>query len=116
MSFRDSIDIELRKKKVTKKEIILNVKDDIQYMLDNNISIKRQVELILENKIVDKLSTSEFVKILISDFGYVKNSSKTKKVNKVEKIIPEEPREPKEKTTPTASAKDLLSMPIDLNS
>ena len=44
--------------------------DDIAEMIDNNISLRTQIELILESGVVNKLTLSEYYNILKKHFGY----------------------------------------------
>lgn len=115
MSLKSAIDKELNSKTETKRDKILKIKEDIIYMLDNDLSIKKQIDLLVGEKIVDKISQSEYIKILKKDFGY---STREKKIETVTTAgIREETKREKKtvtKVNPNRSATDILSQGVDL--
>ena len=109
MSLLEDIKAEISSQKKTKAQKILEVKDEIILMLENKISLKKQRELLLKNRIVEKITASEYRNILIKHFGYKTNKQKTTKTETKTEI------KQKPKTNPAAkSAKEILSQDINL--
>ncbi len=61
---------EIRKKKKAKWQILKEYEKEIQEMIKNEIPLRKQVELILKNSILDKLDYKEYYYILVKHFGY----------------------------------------------
>lgn len=117
MGLLEDIEMEIQTKKLTKAELLLQVQDEIQKMLDNGISLKRQIELLLKNKILEKISLSEYKKILTKHFDYTpkftrKNKAATSAVPT--KINKSKPTLQKEKLSSAKDAKEFLSQEISL--
>ena len=73
MSLIDDIKEEienLKNKKIKKEDKILAVKDEIILMLENNLSLTKQIELLIKNKIVDKIDLKYYREILKKNFNY----------------------------------------------
>ena len=61
----------LKNKKKKKWEILKECcEDDIKKMIENGVSIRKQLQIILEAKVIDKLTLSEYYKMLKLHFGY----------------------------------------------
>lgn len=123
MSLKDDILNEKNQNKTTKWQLLKNIEADIIDMLESNISIKKQVEIILKNKDeigIEKLDIAEYRKILIKYFNYrTKNQNKTTIVDDKIKNNSKTTINPVEKNNspvvaPAKSAKDILSEPINL--
>ena len=109
MSLLDDIKEQINAQKKTKAQKMLEVKDEIILMLENNISLKKQRELLLKNRIIEKITASEYRNILIKYFDYKTNKQKTTKTE-----IKTETK-PKPKSNSVAkSAKEILSQEINL--
>lgn len=82
MSLADDIKKELEKKeqrakrKKTKWQILKQYEKEIKEMIKNEIPLRRQVELILKNGILDKLDYKEYYYILVKHFGYEQKRKK----------------------------------------
>jgi len=84
MALLDDIREIAEHKKKTKWQILLEHKEEIELMIKEDIPIKKQVELILKNQILDNLDYSEYRKILVKHFGY-KGKYKKQKVFEITK-------------------------------
>ena len=118
MSLADDIKEIKDNQKKTKWQILKEHENDIMEMIRLNLSIKKQVELILKNKILEKIDDAEYRNILIKHFGY-KVKSRTKKQTKqttieVVETKNEAPKKVATKINPGTSAKNILSQDIDL--
>ena len=82
MSLLDDINEQINTQKKTKAQKILEVKDEVNLMLKNKFSLKKQIELLLKNNIVNKLDLSEYRNILIKHFDYKNKQTKTTKQTK----------------------------------
>ena len=102
----------------TKAQKILEVKEEVEQLIENKIPFKKQIELLVKNNIVDKISLSEYKKILVSYFDYVPNSKvKIEASNREKKvsILPNKDKIVKEEiANPARSAKDVLSQDVNL--
>lgn len=123
MSLKDDIANEKNQNKTTKWQLLKKIEADIIDMLESNISIKKQVEIILKNKDeigIEKLDIAEYRKILIKYFNYqTKNQNRTTIVDDKIKNNSKTTINPVEKNkspavAPAKSAKDILSEPINL--
>ena len=107
MSLRDDIEREVSSRRETKADKLLKVKDDIEYMLKSKLTLQKQIELLLKNKIIDKLDMKEYRNILIKHFNYQpKHRTKHKTQNKTPL--------PTSSNNNMKSAKDILSQEITL--
>ena len=79
MGLKDKIKEYKAKKKKTKAEILKGYEDEIKEMLELNIPLKKQIEFILEEGILQKLDIMEYIKILKKYFGYVGRYDKKNK-------------------------------------
>ena len=89
MGLEDKIKEYRAKKKKTKAEILKKYEAEIKEMLELNIPLKKQIEFILEEGILQKLDIMEYIKILKKYFGYTgKYNKKNKNIvkNEVKKI------------------------------
>ena len=111
MSLRDDIEMMIAKKKKTKADILKEYKNEILQMINAKIPIKKQIELILKNRILEKLDAKEYRNILIKHFDYkVKSRSSQKIIEEKE----ETKTAGKKLINPATSAKDILSQDINL--
>ena len=109
MSLLEDIKAEISTQKKTKAQKLLEIKNEIDLMLENNISLKKQRELLLKNRIIEKITASEYRNILIKHFGYKTNKQKTTKTETKTET------KPKPKSNSVAkSAKEILSQEINL--
>ena len=109
MSLLDDIKEQINAQKKTKAQKMLEVKDEIILMLENNISLKKQRELLLKNRIIEKITASEYRNILIKYFDYKTNKQKTTKTE----IKTEIKSKPKSNSA-AKTAKEILSQEINL--
>jgi len=109
MSLLDDINEQINTQKKTKAQKILEVKDEVNLMLKNKFSLKKQIELLLKNNIVNKLDLSEYRNILIKHFDYKTNKQKTTKTE----IKTEIKQKPKSNSA-AKTAKEILSQEINL--
>lgn len=91
--------------------------EDILKMIRYGIPLAKQIELILSNKIVDKLDRKEYHNILVKHFNYRENkqSKKEKKTVFVDPPIVEK-NKPKPAPKNTGTAENKLSENVDLMS
>ena len=68
-------------KPIPKWKILKEYEKEIQAMIDNDIPIRKQIELIQKNGILEKLYYSEYYNILLRHFDY-KKKRKTQRVFK----------------------------------
>jgi len=109
MSFLEDIKKEIENKKPTKAELLLKFETEINLMMENNIPLTKQVELILKNKILEKIDMSEYKKIVKKHFNY------KPKFTRKNKIVATPVTKPKPKSNSAAkSAKEILSQEINL--
>lgn len=118
MSLLTDIKEEIKNRKPTKAEMLLNVGDEIFLMLPN-LSLKKQIELLIKNKIVEKISMSEYKKILIKHFGYKpkfthKTRAATSANSQKENLDKPKPKLQKQKLSSPQDAKEFLSQEINL--
>lgn len=115
MSLLDDIQT-YEKTNKTKKQLLLEVKTEIQKMMDIQMPIKKQIELLIKNDIVKKLTISEYTNILKNYFGYKTKSNKKEDIQKVEpqKEFEVKKEVRKTKITPNKKPSDILSQDIDL--
>jgi len=110
MDLMDEIDEIIEGKKETKKDVLKRVAgDEILKMIENGITIQKQVELLLKFGVVEKLDRAEYTRIITKHFWYVpkKNKSKIKVKSSVEvKSI--------NKKDDTQTVEDKLSQEVDL--
>ena len=109
MSLLEDIKTEISTQKKTKAQKLLEIKNEIDLMLKNNISLKKQRELLLKNRIIEKMTASEYRNILIKYFGYKTNKQKTTKTE----IKTEIKSKPKSNSA-AKTAKEILSQEINL--
>ena len=76
MSLLNDINEQIQTQKQTKAQKILEVHEEVDLMLKNKISLRKQIELLLKNNIVNKLDLSEYRNILIKHFDYKTNKQK----------------------------------------
>ena len=108
MSLLDDINEQINTQKKTKAQKILEVKDEVNLMLKNKISLRKQIELLLKNNIVNKLDLSEYRNILIRHFNYEVNKQKSTKKK------PIQTQKPIKSQSVAKSAKEILSQDIKL--
>jgi hypothetical protein len=119
MALLDDIEQYKKETKVTKWRILKEYETEILEMIKLGISIKKQVELVLKNKILTKLDDKEYRNILVKHFGY---TGVTKKQvifeDKQEKTseIKKPHIQVKPVQTKRSSATDILSEDVDLMS
>ena len=115
MSLLEDIEKEIKKKKgkePTKLEILKSVEDEIKLMIENKIAIKKQIELLIKNGIIDSIDIKYYRNVLIKHFGLKvkKRNNKTTttsfKKNKVKAEVA--------KINPATSAKEILSQEVRL--
>ena len=74
MALIDDIQKEIQKtkekKKKTKWQILKEYENEIKIMIDNDVPLKKQIELILKNSILEKLDYKEYYNILVKHFNY----------------------------------------------
>ena len=109
MSLLDDIKEQINAQKKTKAQKLLEIKNEIDLMLENNISLKKQRELLLKNRIIEKITASEYRNILIKHFDYKTNKQKTTKTE----IKTEIKSKPKSNSA-AKTAKEILSQEINL--
>lgn len=106
----DEIEKIIKETKLKKWEILKEkAGDEIQKMLENNISLHKQIELILKYGILEKLDYKEYVTILKNHFGYGGRTKKKKIISAINEVPQREKLIP-----PTKSAVSLLSEDINL--
>jgi len=107
MNLRADIDKYIESsKRTTKADKLLEVKEDIEYMLDNKLSLSAQIEILLRNGVVDKLQLKEYRNILIKHFGYQPKSRQKQTIKQISN--------PKSNPPIMKSAKEILSQEISL--
>ena len=111
MALSDSIYRYKKNKKKAKWEILKEHEDDIKEMIKIGMSIRKQIDLILENEILEKLNAKEYRDILIKHFDY---KVKSRSVQKIEEKEDSKTKTIATKTNPATSAKDILSQDINL--
>lgn len=78
MGLKEDI-VQLKKeKKLTKSTLLNEHREDILEMINLKISLATQIELLIKNKIVEKIDIKEYRNILIKDFGYMSKARETK--------------------------------------
>ena len=112
MGFLDDIEQEYEKMNRPKWKILQEeAGEEIAKMLEYDIPIKKQVELILKNGILEKLDRKEYHNILVKHFGYKnKNTAPAATFTSAKKSVA--PVQQKEKRKGTAE--DKLSQSVDL--
>lgn len=58
------------RKKVTKREILLRHEKEIRAMIDEGVPLTRQIDLIIQNGILEKIDYKQYRKILVDWFDY----------------------------------------------
>ena len=91
--------------------------EDIEKMIRYGIPLAKQIELILSNRIVDKLDRKEYHNILVKHFNY-REKEQLKKDNKTVFMDPPviEKIKPKPALKNTGTAENKLSENVDLMS
>lgn len=97
---------EIEKSKMPKWKKIKEYEAEVRMMIEKGIPIKKQIELILKNQIVDKLYYKEYRDILVKHFGYTGRQRKQLVFNETDK-------KPSDKRT-KKTATDILSGDVDL--
>lgn len=116
MSLKDDIKTAIDSQKKTKSKILNGVRTEILEMIEAGIPLNKQIELILKNNVVDKITITEYRRILELDFGYTGRNKKQKKVVETKnQFAPQQPQPTQLKPqNPAISAKSILSQNIDL--
>jgi hypothetical protein len=99
MSLREDILKELENKKAKKQkkeDKILEVREDIELMLENEISLNKQIELLIKNQVIEKIDLKYYREILKKHFNYQPKKS-------VKKTAFSTPKELKKATLRVAS-------------
>jgi len=114
MSLLEDIEKEIKSKKgkePTKLEILKSVEDEIKLMIENKIAIKKQIELLIKNGIVDNIDVKYYRNVLIKHFGLKvkKRNNKTTTTSSSKKNKTEVA-----KINPATSAKEILSQEVRL--
>lgn len=71
MGLMEDIEVEIKKSKMPKWRILKEtVGEEIEVMIESGMTIDKQIELIIKNKILDKLDRKEYTNIIKKHFGY----------------------------------------------
>lgn len=122
MSLKDDIEILKKERKLTKSEKIAEHREDILEMLALKTPLNKQIELLIKNQIVDKITITEYRRILEMDFGYEGRNRKIKKQTPQAEQPKEQPKTtpkttPQNQTrrpNPAQNVKDILSQEFTL--
>lgn len=119
MGLMEDIEEIIEKKKDTKKEKIVNVKSEIEIMIKEKIPLKKQIELLIKNNVVESIDLKYYREILKAEFGCMISKNNVKKIKKLEvkkveskKIKPQGTTTPKEITRETIT--EMLSKDIEI--
>ena len=118
MSLKDDIEILKKERKLTKSEKIAEYRDDILEMLALRTPLNKQIELLIKNQIVDKITITEYRRILEMDFGYEGRNRKVKKqtpqAEQPKEQIKTTPLSQTKRPNPAQNVKDILSQEFTL--
>jgi len=105
-------------KKNNKRDSILKVSSEIKIMIDEKIPLKKQIELLTKNNIIDSIDLKYYREILKSNFGY---STAKKAIRKTTLAKQDTQTKTKEKSisvgqinTQKKTATEMLSQSIEL--
>lgn len=121
MGLKEDIEALKKEKKLTKSTLLNEHRVDILEMINLKIPLATQIELLIKNKIVEKIDIKEYRNILIKDFGYMAKAREAKiTTNEKSKVKIVEPKKeavnlkPQPPRVPPKSPKDILSEEITL--
>jgi len=118
MALIDDIKKEIKnskeKRKKTKWQILKEYENEIKMMIENNIPLKKQIELILKNGILEKIDYKEYYNILVKYFNYDGKYKKQRIFKPQQPQQPHQPQQQKEKPKQIIDPVKKLSEDVDL--
>ncbi len=98
-------------KRGTKRDKLLAVRNEIELMISEKISLPIQIELLIRNNIIDNIDLKYYRNILKDDFNYGKDEKN--QIVTVKKSVKQKPKKV-ETRRDKKTATEMLSKSIDL--